>query len=287
MRRAISYSLFGYNRKTPDNCFDFACYMRGLHINIRFNRILYPGWTTVVNVDHSTYNSEFKEIFQWHEANGYLKVNLCDDGEPLCKAMLWRMKTIFDTRNNEWTWSHVIMRDLDSIATFREVQMVQEWINEATKAIHCITDSVSHNIPMMGGMIGFQPSLFSSLTGIHNWDQLLAFDKSMDFTVKGSDQTFLNRAIYPKCAGSATEHFIKGMVHNLPENNGRHYVVNENLPIGVDERFKATNLLCGHVGAAGYYEAPTMKFLHYDDPYRGDYIAIEKMEKFRNIFYWG
>lgn len=285
MNRAISYSLFGYNRKTPDNCFEFATYMRGLHIAIRFNRILYPGWITVVNVDHSTYNSEYKEIFDWHVHTGHLRVNLCPDNEPLCLAMLWRMKTVFDYAHPQWTWSHVIMRDLDSIATFREVQMVQEWVNE-DKTIHCITDSVSHNIPMMGGMIGIRPAHFASKTGIHSWDQLIAFDKSIDFSVKGSDQTFMNRAIYPKCADSSTEHFIKGMVHNLPEGNGRHYRVNEDLPIGVDERFKETNLLCGHVGAAGYYEAPTMKFLHYSDPYRDEYVDLERRKQFQRLFYW-
>lgn len=286
MDRAISYSLFGYNKRTPENCFDFPCYMRGLHINIRFNRLLYPGWTTVVNVDQSTYAAEeYKEVFGFHQEKGWLRVNVCDNDEPLCKAMLWRMKTVFDYHHPNWTWSHVICRDLDSIATFREVQMVQEWIHE-DKTIHCITDSVSHNIPMMGGMIGIRPAHFASKTGIHSWQQLMDWDKSMDFTQKGSDQTFLNRAVYPQCADSSTEHFIKGMVHNLPEGNGRHYRVNEDLPIGVDERFKATNLFCGHVGSAGYYEAPTVRFLQHDDPYKDEYRELETKKKYANLFYW-
>lgn len=287
MNRAISYALFGYNKPTPDNCFDFSCYMRGLHINVRFNRILFPGWTTYINVDSQTYNSPYKPIFDWHIHKGNIKINICPDGEPLCKAMLWRLKPVFlGGGDPNWNYTHVICRDLDSIATYREAQMVQEWVNE-DKTIHCITDSISHNIPMMGGMIGIRPAHFASKTGIHTWEKMLDWDKSMDYTVKGSDQTFLNRAIYPKCADSSTEHFIKGMVHNLPEGNGRHYSVNEDQEIGVDERFKSTNLFCGHVGAAGYYEAPTMKFLHYEDPYRGEYKELESMEQFRQIFYWG
>ena len=277
MNRAISYALFGFDRSTPDNCFDFACYMRGLHINVRFNRILYPGWTTVINVDEVTYNSKFKDIFKWHEHKGFIKVNICPNGDQLCKAMLWRMKTIFDYEHPDWTWTHVICRDLDSIATYREAQMVQEWVNE-DKTIHCITDSISHNIPMMGGMIGVRPAHFTSKTGIHSWENLIQWDKGIDYSRKGSDQTLLNLALYPKCADSATEHFIKGMVHNLPEGNGRHYKVNEDQEIGVDPRFKETNLFCGHVGAAGYYEAPTMKFLHYDDPYRDEYKEIEMVQ---------
>lgn len=286
MKRAIAYALFGFDRPTPQNCFEFSSYLRGLHLNIRFNRILYPGYTTILMVDSVTLNSQYSDIIRWHESRGYLQVEECPNGEPLCRAMLWRLKPVFKMKSGVWAWDHVICRDLDSIATFREAQMVQEWVNE-DKTIHCITDSVSHNIPMMGGMIGIRPAHLSSRTGIGTWDQLMSQSGNIDFSKKGTDQDFLNKVIYPKCAESSTEHFIKGMPHNLVENNGRHYVVNENLSIGVDERFKATNLLCGHVGAAGYYEAPTMKFLHNDDPYKGDYIDIEHRDQFRNIFYWG
>ncbi len=286
MKRAISYSLFGFERKRPDNCFDFDCYMRGLHINVRFNRILYPGWTTVINVDNKTYHSPYKTIFDWHIDKGFIQMNLQADNEPLCKAMLWRLKPIYDYAHPEWTWTHVICRDLDSIATYREAQMVQEWVNE-DKTIHCITDSISHNIPMMGGMIGIRPAHIVSRLGYDSWQKLLDYDKAIDYSVKGSDQAFLNRALYPRLADTSTEHFIKGMVHNLPEGNGRHYRVNEDQEIGVDPRFKETNLFCGHVGAAGYYEAPTMKFLHYDDPYRNEYKSLENRQAFRGLFYWG
>lgn len=286
MNRAISYSLFGYGKDTPANCFEFNSYLRGLHICIRFNRILYPGWTTVLSLDADTYDSPYQDIFNWHIDKGFLKINLIKEKDtPLCKAMLWRLQPVFHYHHPEWDYTHVICRDLDSIATFREVQMVQEWINE-DKTIHCITDSISHNIPMMGGMIGFRPAHFTSKTGYHDWQKLLDWDKAMDYRVKGSDQTFLNRCVYPMCADSSTEHYIKGMVHNLPEGNGRHYQVNESQEIGVDPRFKVTNEFAGHVGAAGYYEAPTMKFLHNEDPYRHEYEDLERLQKYRQIFYW-
>ena len=284
--RAISYSLFGFGKPTPENCFEFASYMRGMNINVRFNRILYIGWQTVINVDDETYRGKYNKVFKWHEDRGFIKVNICPNNQPLCLAMLWRLKPVYDYTHPDWTYTHVLCRDLDSIATFREVQMVQEWIHE-DKTVHCITDSVSHNIPMMGGMIGFRPAYFTERLGITTWEKLMEFDKGMDFSKKGSDQTFLNNAIYPKCADSCTEHYIKGMIHNLPEGNGRHYRVNEDLEIGVDPRFKATNLLCGHVGSAGYYGEPTLKFLRYDDPYRNDYKDLENMKEFKEIFSWG
>jgi hypothetical protein len=288
--KAISYSLFGYDRERHKDCFDFNSYLRGLHICIRFNRIIYPYWVNVLNIDHATYNSPYKPIFDWHVSKGWLKLNLCPDGEPLCKAMLWRMKTVFSYIHPNWEYSHVICRDLDSISTYREAQMVEQWIQE-DKTLHCITDSISHTIPMMGGLVGFRPGYLNDRLNIasdgleHTWDKLIERGSSIDFRVKGSDQTFLNNVIYPACADHATEHFIKGMPHNRKEENGRHYKIDD-IDIQVDSNFKETNLLAGHCGAAGFYEAPTMKFLYHEDPFRDEYKELETMPGFEQIFYW-
>jgi len=282
--KAISYSLFGFERGRQENCFPFESYLRSMHICVRLSRILYPDWQIVLNIDHASYNSPYKDIFDWHHGKGFIKINKCPNNEMLCKAMLWRLKPIYDYVHPEWTYSHVICRDLDSIPTFREAQMVQEWINE-NKTMHCITDSISHNIAAMGGLVGFMPGYFNERMGVGTWDEIMEMAKGIDFNKKGSDQDFLNRVIYPRCADSATEHFIKGRVHDLAEGNGRHYSVPD-IDIGIDPKYKETNLLAGHCGAAGFYEAPTMKFLHYDDPYRDEYLPLETMPQFSSIFYW-
>lgn len=288
--KAISYALFGYNKEREANSFDFHSYLRGFHINIRFNRILYPDWITVLNIDDRTYNSPYKPIFDWHVDKGYARITIREEA-PLCKSMLWRLATVFDYDHPEWRYSHVICRDLDSIATYREAQMVKQWIDE-DKTIHCITDSISHTIPMMGGLVGFRPAHLGSVLGIMKktgeeaWKNLLSHAPDIDFNRKGSDQDFLNRVLYPKCARSATEHFIKGMPHDLVEGNGRHYSVDGGIDIGVDPKFKETNLLAGHCGAAGFYEAPTMKFLYWEDPYKDDYKELETMKGFEQIFYY-
>lgn len=291
--KAISYSLFGYNRQREANSFDFQSYLRGFHINIRFNRILYPDWITVLNLDHATYNSPYKPIFDWHVSKGYARISLHDQA-PLCKAMLWRLATIFDYDHPEWRYTHVLCRDLDSIATYREAQMVTEWIRE-DKAIHCITDSISHTIPMMGGMVGFRPGYVNDLLKLNinpesAWEKLLSFAPDIDFKRKGSDQDFLNRIIHPKCAHNATEHFILGMRHDVIENNGRHYSIDQSIkPDGVSDEIKAKleeKMLAGHVGAAGFYETPTMYFLYHHDPHKEDYKELETMKGFEQIFYY-
>ncbi len=291
MKKAISYSLFGFGKERYHNCFDFNSYLRGLHICLRFNRILYPDWQMIVNIDEATFNSPYKPIFDWYNSKGYVRFIIHRNNEKLCKAMLWRFETVFDYTHPLWTYSHVICRDLDSISTFREAQMVAEWIAE-DKAMHCITDSISHTIPAMGGLVGFRPGYVRDLLGIaktnpeSTFENLLERSPDIDYSVKGSDQTFLNQVIYPPLADHTTEHFIKGMSHNKKEENGRHYKAPENLDIGIDPKFKETNLLAGHCGAAGFYEAPTMKFLYHDDPYKKDYTEVETMKGFEQIFYW-
>jgi hypothetical protein len=288
--KAISYSLFGYERDKHKDCFDFQSYLRSMHICIRFNRILYNGWDNVINMDEATYNSPYKKIFDWHQNKGFIKIKLWPNGTPLCKAMLWRLATVFDYTHPEWNYTHVICRDLDSISTYREAQMVKQWIDE-DKAMHCITDSVSHVIPMMGGLVGFRPGYINDLlklnvTPEHAWNKLLSFASDIDYNRKGSDQDFMNKVMYPKLCLHATEHFIKGMPHNLIEGNGRHYSVDESIDIGVPELFKATNLFAGHAGAAGFYEIPTLRFLNRYDPYEKDFIELETMPEFAQVFYW-
>lgn len=280
--KAIAYSLFGYNKVTPKNCFEFSSYLRGLMVNVRINRIVYPGWDNILSTDRSTYLGN-KELLDWFQDNGLLTLIINDDNVPLCKAMLWRLQPIFLQAEGKWKYSHIICRDIDSVCTYREVQAVNKWIEE-DKTLHCITDSISHNIPMMGGMVGFRPDYLSSRLGVNSWDQMMSkYSAGFDFTVKGSDQDFMNRMLYPKLSESSTEHFIKGMPHNLAEVNGRHYSI-EDIDIGIDPVYKELNNVCGHIGSAGYYEVQMIKFLNEQDPYRIDYETIER--KYPKLFYW-
>lgn len=291
MAKAISYALFGYDRAQHKDCFDFLSYLRSMHICIRFNRILYNGWDNVINMDESTYNSPYKKIFDWHQSKGFIKIKLWPNQVPLCEAMLWRVSTVFDYDHPNWRYTHVICRDLDSISTYREAQMVKQWIDE-DKAIHCITDSVSHDIAMLGGLCGFRPGYVNDILKLTNkpdqaFNKLIAKGCGIDFNVKGSDQKFLNDFIYnTACANSATEHFIQGRVRDRKEENGRHYSIDESIDIGVEQIFKATNLFAGHCGAAGFYEIPTLRFLNRYDPYEKDYVELETMPEYAQIFYW-
>lgn len=166
MRKCLSYSLFGYGKERADNCFDFHSYLRGLAISIRMNRLIYPDWEVVLNTDRPTYEA-FKNLFDKYP----IIVHIHEEA-PLCKAMLWRMFPVFETENGKWKYSHVLCRDLDSPATYREAQAVQFWMNR-DKTMHAITDSISHDVALMGGMIGVIPKYFTQKAG-NNWEAMIS-----------------------------------------------------------------------------------------------------------------
>ena len=288
--KAISYSLFGYDRERAESCFDFNSYLRGLMLCLRFNRLIYPEWQSILNTDLATYQG-FQPLFKHLEDTGVLIVKQNKNGVQLCEAMLWRMKPLF-----HGGYTHVLCRDLDSPSTYRERQAVQYWVDRETKAAHAITDSVSHDLPMLGGMIGFMPKHFTERTGVADFTALLNL-KRMDFSSKGSDQTFLNNAIYPLFAekghDSITQHYFNGHGNTFlsdfrtctcPPPSGHRSDCPNNYPIDLPEDLKESNSVCGHIGASGWYETATFRFLR---NYADRFLDLKEIEKqYPSIFYW-
>lgn len=276
--KIISYSLFGYGKERQASSFDFPSYLRGLLINIRCSRLIYPDWKIVLHLDQSTYDG-FKDLFDKLP----IIIEICEDA-PLTKAMLWRLKPLFaiDERQNK-IYSHVLCRDLDSPPTYREAQAVTYWMNR-DKAAHAITDSVSHNLPMLGGMIGFQPKYFTMLTGYDSWDKM--FDGlSINFARKGADQDFLNKFIYPKFAQqgkeSITQHYVLGMPNTFLNDCHNHI---QDLELNIPYSMKESNETCGHIGSAGAYMTSLTNFLF---KHRHQFEDIREIENdFSDIFYW-
>jgi hypothetical protein len=267
----ISYSLFGFGEKTPENCFEFNSYLRGFWINVRLAKVLYPDWRVHLCTDHDTYN-HFEELF--NEMRNFGVEFMVLDKQPLCLSMLWRILPIFDADCEK-----ILCRDADSPLTYREAQMVLEW-ERTGKIVHAITDSVSHNIPMMGGMIGFTKHF------TNHFNSFGSIIESRDYSVKGSDQDTLNNRIYPSFShpgnDSIVQHYILGMGNTFLSSYTNTY---DNSPLpNVNDIYVRTNDTCGHIGAAGYYEAPTLKFLKGYDENKGLYEEFEK--KYSNIFYW-
>ena len=291
--KVISYSLFGYDRVKPENCFDFNSYLRGLTLCLRFNRLLYPDWQTILQTDVATYEA-FENLFKPLEANGTLIVEKNRNGAKLCEAMLWRLKPIF---NSDVT--HVLCRDLDSPATYREAQAVQYWVNNGSKVLHAITDSVSHDLPLLGGMIGIQAGYFRDRLQMYGFKDLMELCH-IDLSVKGSDQTFLNQVIYPyfgqKGSDSITQHYFKGHGNTwLSDYHTCNCWMSQpavghkagcplDTKLSIPDSMRQSDECCQHIGSAGWNVVATDKFIMDNIDRFKDIAEVEEL--YPDIFKW-
>ncbi len=277
----IAYSLFGYNNENKD-CYDFKSYFRYLSLNMRMKELLYPDWCIYIAVDEQTYDSPYKAFFDYHVNAGKMVMEIVPL-QPLCAMMLYRTKPIFRINGDGSQFAdRVICRDIDSLFSYRERQAVQYWVNGGRVA-HAITDSISHTVPLMGGMVGFMSQQLRDRLGVNTFEQMLEFGRGLDYNVKGTDQDFLNRVILPKVKDSITEHYILGMP---PSGNGdcHHHIQPTALPISSE--LQESNYLVNHVGQSGCGIEAVLKFFGKFLPadLQAYYDEIEK--SFDNIFYW-
>jgi hypothetical protein len=278
---AISYSLFGYNQQ-HENCYDFRSYLRGLHLNIRVAELLYPGWQVVVVVDNESYHSQYHSyLFQLNNSG---KANVAKyQKDELCKMMLWRLTPLFWTIAGHNVYDRIICRDTDSLLSYRERQAVAYW-ERGPKMAHAITDSVSHSITLMGGMIGMMSGPFRARMGVKSFDELLALSQGIDFTRKGADQDFLNRYVLPKVADSITEHFVLGHPQTF-RGDCHNFIHDIDLKeIGVPDELKETNGYGFHIGASGFQTDAVVKFLQKHGKDNEYWEALEK--QYPETFYW-
>lgn len=255
MKNAIAYAIFGYGKERQAGNFDFVSYLRGFLMNVKMNRCLFPGWEVVLETDLDTYNGN-RDLFDKLAKLRDIRIRI-NPPEPLTKAMLWRLKPVFEYN----FYDYVICRDTDSPPSYREAQAIQDWINSG-KAAHAITDSISHGIPLLGGMIGFRTGFWPVRTGYQHWtDMFVGVD--IDFNRKGADQDFLNRYIYPKYAGqsdsSICQHYCLGMPNTFLDGYKNH--IPDIAIDGVPEEMRDANDTCSHIGQAGHLLPPTFRFL--------------------------
>lgn len=280
MANCISYSLFGYSEQYV-NCYDFKSYLRNLGVNLRMNQILFPQWTTHLTLDYDTYNSPYKEFFDYHKNSGLINITVMPKAE-LCRMMLYRLVPCFlQLSDGVQLYDRVICRDTDSLCTYRERQAIEYWIKNGRVA-HAITDSTSHNIPLMGGMIGFQTNLFRKALGVASFESMMNLNQDIKLNKKGSDQDFLNKVVLPKIADSMTEHYILGLKQSF-RGNCFNYIQDEPIE-DIPPILKESNILVNHIGQAGFIIEPVLKFLDKYGKNQEYFSTIEK--QFSNIFYW-
>ncbi len=284
----ISYSIFGYNNQY-ENCFPERAYIRGLGVNIRMAEVLYPGWKVHVSIDRNTYNSPYKDYFDRLTTDKKIRLEI-KPAAALCEMMLWRLLPCFALKaSGDIMYERVICRDADSLLTYRERQAVAYW-EQGTKMAHAITDSISHTVALMGGMIGFQSGPLMDRIGARSFDDMMNLSAGIDFNRKGADQTFLNTYVLPKVADSITEHYCLGMPQSF-RGDCHNMIEQIDLTAGElhayhhkEEALKETNALGFHIGASGFQTDGTVKWLGQYGMNNEYWSSVEK--QFSSIFYW-
>lgn len=257
--KVIAYSLFG----DPDS-FEFPFYLRGIYFNARMNRLLYPDWTTVVEVDAGLINF-VRPLLKTLEAHYNIGSNVPNSVGPnypdKCRKMLWRMFPVFAKGV-----THVLCRDADAITTYRESKSVDRWLASGY-GYHGINDDPAHGIPLMGGMIGIRTEDFRrDFPDVLTWNQLIR-DSKLD--THGTDQDLLMKKIYPRIG---------------PQN-----LYWDRNPIQVrDNRLWESDLTCRMIGSPGVVDFELLRFFKRFDP-KGESINNELRRlspDVRRHFYW-
>ena len=117
--KKISYSLFEPANPPSNEKFVFDKYLLGVYFNARMNRLLYPGWQTVVYADErllERHGSYFAGVAETCGAEAVAFVGRSAD-RPLWELVLSRLVPLFDDMT-----THLACRDLDSIGTYREAR---------------------------------------------------------------------------------------------------------------------------------------------------------------------
>lgn len=163
-----------------------------LPLLIRSHHTLYPGWDFVLNCDFRLSGMYSVVLNDLHDV-GLIRLDIHNERPPLCVGMLWRMSQIWDGK-----YSAIFCRDLDSLLTPRQTKYVLDFLG-SDKIVHGINDNEAHNIPLMGGMIGFKCREFITLTGFQSLNDIInkAGFTEQYWDGKGSDQTALLRVVWP------------------------------------------------------------------------------------------
>ena len=96
----------------------------------------------------------------------------------------------------------MICRDTDSRLGLREKFAVYEWLVSSDKNFHIMRDSVSHGVPICGGMWGVRNGLLSNIKTLVEDHQRTAEGKFFF----DDDQHFLAEIVYPLVVEQAMQH---------------------------------------------------------------------------------
>ncbi len=177
-RRIISFSLYG----------DHPKYQKGALENLRLAHELYPGWTCRFHVSQEISPSIVCELKE--EGGEVITKNRKEDAH----GTFWRFLPAGDSELDI-----LLVRDIDSRLSEREVLAVQEWIKSGRR-FHIMRDHPYHTSLIMAGMWGCRGNVLYNLPRlVWKWRLMrLITGRRSHHRRKDLDQVFLNQMVYPR-----------------------------------------------------------------------------------------
>ena len=165
--KLISYSLWGSK----------PMFLHGAVMNAKQCREFFPDWK--IRIYHN--DSVSDELLGTLRELGVETVRVDPKGTY---GTFWRFRPLFEP-----DLEHVLVRDIDSRITWRDVRCVNEWLESGKKFLN-IRDHPSHyDWPIMGGMFGIRTGALP-LSLVPIMDQYALIHQYV------SDQVFLARHVW-------------------------------------------------------------------------------------------
>lgn len=134
-KKVISFSLYGNDKRYFDN----------LELCIKSYNDIFPDWIVRIYIASDLPDKVMNMLHSYHCETITMKGTGID-----FRYMYWRFLPLDDENA-----SHVMIRDIDSLASIREKRMVELWL-KSDKNLHIIRDHELHCFKIMGGIWGMK-----------------------------------------------------------------------------------------------------------------------------------
>lgn len=204
----------------------YGPYFDGIESNAARSAELYSDWDIVIFLPRCSKN-KISERLHLGEHVRLVQV----DFAASWNGMFWRMLPVF------WNdYTHICIRDLDSLVSRREADAVQAWISEDSD-LHIMRDHPAHTAPIMGGMFGLKVNKRTRQAFRPIKKIILKSEIHREAGYWQIDQQFLARLIYPVLKDNATIHdpYYKRIDFPAPRDKPHLYVGRPSMKLGLDK----------------------------------------------------
>jgi len=194
MNKIIAFSLWGNNPK----------YTVGAILNAQLAKIIFPEWDCHFYYDDSVSNLVVTAL------NNFTNVTTIKVTDGTFGAF-WRFRSMVPG-------TIVLSRDTDSRLSYREKQIVDDWLLSKTK-LCTIRDHANHyEFPILAGMWGMRDGISSECM-----DAMSSFNTTHSYLI---DQIYLRQIVWPMYEQSSSVYGLKETVwmRNSYQSVGKHFI---------------------------------------------------------------